>query len=84
MKVLTENIEHEVSVETPSRGWRQLASRSSGGLTVGLYWQPEGDEVFVHVSDEQTGESFVLEPPKDAALTAFYHPYALRHPIGAE
>jgi hypothetical protein len=39
------------------------------------------DEIFVHVNDQLTGESFELEPPKDSALAAFYHPYALR-PFG--
>jgi hypothetical protein len=65
--------------------WRPslVASRCSGGITVGLFWRPEGDEVFVHLSDVQTGESSVLEPPRDAALTAFYHPYALRQAKGA-
>jgi hypothetical protein len=58
--------------------WRELASRRSGGITVGLYWHPQGDEIFVQVSEELTGESFVVEPPKSAALVAFYHPYALR------
>jgi hypothetical protein len=62
----------------PPRPWRELASRHSAGITVSLYWQPDADEVFVQVTDEQTGEIFVLEPPKSAALSAFYHPYALR------
>jgi hypothetical protein len=84
MNALTEKIEHEASAGKRRRGWRQLASRSTGGISVGLYWSPDGDEVFVHVSDEQTGERFVLEPPRDAALTAFYHPYALRQLEGAE
>jgi hypothetical protein len=60
------------------RPWRELATRHSGGLTVSLYWLANADEVFVQVTDEQTGEIFVLEPPKSAALSAFYHPYALR------
>ena len=77
-------IEHRSPATTASLrrpgAWRELASRHSGGITVDLYWQQESEQVFVGVSDELTGESFVLEAPKDAALAAFYHPYALRPP----
>ena len=58
--------------------WRELASRHTRGITVDLYWQPEGEQIFVGVSDELTGESFVLEARTDGALAAFYHPYAPR------
>jgi hypothetical protein len=68
----------------PPDDWRELASRWSGGIAVRLYWRPRGDEILVRVSDELTGESFVLEPPKNAALAAFYHPYALRKQEGAD
>jgi hypothetical protein len=77
MNLLIESHKHEsAAAGGASSTWRELASRRSGGITVGLYWRPLGDEVSVHVSDEATGESFVLEPPKGAALAAFYHPYA--------
>jgi hypothetical protein len=59
-------------------GRRELASRHSAGITIGLYWRPEGDEITVEVSDELTGGSFVLEPSKRDALAAFYHPYGFR------
>jgi hypothetical protein len=55
---------------------RELASRRSGGLTVSLYWRPEDDQVLVRVTDELTGESFILEPPRADALDAYYHPYS--------
>ena len=86
MNVLAEKIQHKLPTQTRPRGWCQLASRSTGGITVGLHWKPkpDGDEVFVHVSDEQTGESIVLEPRKEDALTAFYHPYVLRPSKGAD
>ena len=79
MSLLTEHRSPETptSARRPPSPGRELASRHSGGITVGLYWQPYHDEIFVEVTDEQTGEIFVLEPPKDAALSAFYHPYAL-------
>jgi hypothetical protein len=66
---------------TPGRKpepWYELASRRSGGTLVRLYWRPPKDEIIVCVKDRLTGERFVLEPPKSSALTAFYHPYALR------
>jgi hypothetical protein len=60
----------------------ELASRRSGGILVRLFWRPRGNDVFVRVTDELTGENFVLEPPNDSALSAFYHPYAQRQPEG--
>lgn len=60
------------------KAWYELASRRSGDTLVRLYWRPREDDVFVYVRDEATGEDFVLEPPSSAALTAFYHPFALR------
>ena len=79
MSLLTEHRSPETptSSRRPRSPWRELASRQSAGITVGLYWHPDGDEIFVEVADEQTGEIFVLEPPNSQALTAFYHPYAL-------
>ena len=79
MSLLTEHRspETQTSSRRPPGSWRELASRHSAGIMVGLYWQPDDDEVFVEVADEQTGEIFVLEPPKSTALSAFYHPYAL-------
>jgi hypothetical protein len=79
MSLLTEhrNPETPTSSRRPAGPWRELASRHAAGITVGLYWQPDGDEIFVEVTDEQTGEIFVLEPAKGEALSAFYHPYAL-------
>ena len=78
MSLLTEHRSPETqSSRRPAGPWRELASRHTAGITVGLYWQPDGDEIFVEVTDEQTGDVFVLKPPKSAALSAFYHPYAL-------
>jgi hypothetical protein len=85
MHLLIEN--NKSKAAAPGRApsaWRELASRRSGGITVGLYWRPLGDEIFVHVSDDLTGESFVIEPPKSAALAAYHHPYAHRAPEGAD
>jgi hypothetical protein len=85
MHLLTENRNPEgPTVSGAPKSWRELASRRSGGIAVGLYWRPQGDEILVQVTDELTGESFVLEPPRSAALSAFYHPYALRDLEGAD
>ena len=85
MAVLIENRipERSTGLSVPADAWRELASRRAAGITVGLYWRPEGDELSVQVSDEVTGESFVVEPPTDAALAAFYHPYGFRGQEGA-
>jgi hypothetical protein len=63
---------------TKPLAWRELAARRAGGTVVRLYWRPREDDVFVYVEDEQSGDEFVLEPPRRDALAAFYHPYALR------
>ena len=62
---------------------RELASRQADGISVQLYWRPRCDDVIVRVSDGKTGEEFTLEPPKQSALTAFYHPYAMKEPHGS-
>ena len=61
-----------------TEAWHELACRRTGGTLVRLYWRPSENDIFVYVRDELTGEDFVLEPPKDSALAAFYHPYALK------
>jgi hypothetical protein len=55
---------------------RELAHRRHGGIDVALLWQPEDDTVSVLVEDEQTGEAFEIEVPREKALEAFEHPYA--------
>ncbi len=79
MSLLTEHRSPADAHELAPSPWSLARARvwHSAGITVGLYWQPDGDEIFVEVTDEQTGEIFVLEPPKSDALPAFYHPYAL-------
>jgi hypothetical protein len=81
---LTKDVGTRATPASDHSALRELASRRSGGVSVGLYWRPQGDEIVVRVGDELTGENFVLEPPKQAALDAFYHPYALRDRSGGE
>jgi hypothetical protein len=81
MDTLTADLDEALGTSaTRSLPWRELAARRTGGSVVRLYWRPPEDDVVVYVEDEQSGDGFVLEPPSSDALTAFYHPYALRSP----
>jgi hypothetical protein len=81
---LTKDLATRATPASDPSASRELASRRSGGVSVGLYWRSQGDEIVVRVRDELTGENFVLEPPKQAALDAFSHPYSVRDRIGEE
>lgn len=56
-----------------------LAERETGGILVKLFWDeraaPETD-VLVRYRDQRSGHSFILRPPRERALHAFYHPNA--------
>jgi hypothetical protein len=77
---ISSNERDVASVVDGKEAWHELASRRSGNTLVRLFWRPREDDIFVYVRDELTGEDFVLEPPSSAALTAFYHPFAMRRP----
>jgi hypothetical protein len=53
----------------------ELAHRMAYGIEVSLLWSKDTDSVLVAVNDERTGEIFAVEPPRERALDAFYHPY---------
>jgi hypothetical protein len=58
---------------------RELAERQVDGVVVRLVWNdaaPPGSDISVEYSDERRGEAFILYPPRDSALDAFYHPNA--------
>ena len=59
---------------------RQLAEREGGGIVVRLVWDeaaPAGNnDVFVEYWDERQDVFYVVYPPRDRALEAFYHPNA--------
>ena len=55
---------------------RELDHRRSGGIDVTLLWAQDRREVLVCVSDDHTGDHFVISPGPSEALTAFRHPYA--------
>jgi hypothetical protein len=56
-----------------------LAERATGGILVRLFWDeraaPEAD-VLVRYRDLRSGQSFIVRPPRERALHAFYHPNA--------
>jgi hypothetical protein len=61
---------------TPHSEPRELASRTSDGISVQLLWHPREDHVTVSVADSRTGEIFELGVARDRALDAFHHPFA--------
>jgi hypothetical protein len=58
------------------RHYRELAFRANDGLEVRLLWNAREDRLVVAVSDEHSGEHFVLDAASDKALETFYHPFA--------
>ena len=58
------------------RSMRELAHRSNDGIDVTLFWFPDTDQLTVCVCDARRGAYFEIEPEANAALDAFYHPYA--------
>jgi hypothetical protein len=61
---------------TPARSTRELAARTSNGVSVRLLWHPRENAVTVSVEDFRDGECFDLAVIPERALDAFYHPYA--------
>jgi hypothetical protein len=57
-------------------GFRELAHRSNNGLDVTLSWHAATGELLVCVYDERRHVYFEINPERDLALDAFYHPYA--------
>jgi hypothetical protein len=82
MSVSTPKNELDGRSRSRDDAWRGLASRQADGISVQLYWRPRCD-VIVRVTDGKTGDEFTFEPPKRSALTAFYHPYAMKEPHGS-
>ena len=55
---------------------RELAQRLTGTDEVLLLWHPGSERVEVTVRDVETGVGFRLEIAPEAAIEAFYHPFA--------
>ncbi len=61
---------------TTTTNLKELATRENDGVEVSLYWNPAGNDVFVLVCDEKTGDHFEIEVGNRSALDVFNHPYA--------
>jgi hypothetical protein len=61
---------------TPDELERELAYRSSEGITVRLLWRKADNRVRVAVSDVRAGHSFDLIADPARALDLYHHPYA--------
>jgi hypothetical protein len=60
-----------------SRLPRELHSRASAGIQVGLWWSPADGRTWVAVRDVRTGAGFVLPIlAGEQARDVFDHPYA--------
>jgi hypothetical protein len=58
---------------------RLLADRGSDGITVRLYWDEAataGTDILLKYEDVGEGVAYVIRPPRERALDAFYHPNA--------
>jgi len=58
---------------------RLLADRGTHGISVQLFWNeaaPAGAEIVVEYVDSSEGVAYMLHPPREHALDAFYHPNA--------
>jgi hypothetical protein len=58
---------------------RLLADRGTNGISVQLFWNDAAaadEEIIVEYVDCSEGVAFMLHPPRDCALDAFYHPNA--------
>jgi hypothetical protein len=62
---------------------RLLADRVTDGISVRLFWNQAAagsGEIVVEYEDRSEGIAYVLHPPRDRALDAFYHPNAYLQP----
>jgi hypothetical protein len=53
---------------------RELASRNDGSRVVRLMWDPARDQTVLRFRDEESGETVIVDVPKEEALTAFNNP----------
>ena len=65
--------------ETMNANLTELDYRQNGGIAVSLLWDRTTDELTVVVSDDPTGESFLLPAAAGEALEVFRHPFAYHH-----
>ena len=55
---------------------RELACRVSGGIEVTLYWSPHDNSTSIEVWQSASEETLHFTVAREAALEAFYHPFA--------
>jgi hypothetical protein len=58
---------------------RLLADRGSDGITVRLFWDEAATaetDIVLEYEDVGEGVAYVIRPPRERALDAFYHPNA--------
>ncbi len=56
---------------------RELDHRTTDGIDVWMLWREQDNRVLVAVTDEKTGDRFVIEVPEgERVLDVFEHPYA--------
>ena len=58
---------------------RLLADRATQGISVRLFWDEAavaGTDIVIKYEDRSEGVAYVIYPPRDRALDAFYHPNA--------
>jgi hypothetical protein len=58
---------------------RLLADRGIGGINVRLFWDEaavSGTDIVLEYEDLNEEVTYVLHPPREHALDAFYHPNA--------
>jgi hypothetical protein len=61
------------------QGVRLLADRASDGISVRLFWDEAataGADIVLEYEDKGEGVAYVIHPPRERALEAFYHPNA--------
>jgi hypothetical protein len=52
-----------------------LLHRSSGGVDVTLFWQPEVDALILRIVDLNAERAIEIDVPRDRATYAFHHPF---------
>jgi hypothetical protein len=55
---------------------RELARRASGGIDITLFWSPHDNSTSIEVWRPDTEELITFPVAPEAALDAFYHPFA--------
>lgn len=63
---------------------REIDNRSSCGITVTLFWDPDADTMSVLVEDGKESPFVINDIPKSEAMDAYYHPFTYRSSVKSE